>query len=265
MDNDIADGVVDSQLLAGQTALITGASKGIGRGIADAFVDAGASVLLVARGAEALERAAFELGERVADGQFVEAIPGDMSDVAAIEGVFRRVDELAVPLDIAVANSGSGAVTPFIDVDLEHWRQVIDLNLTGAFFTCQLAARRMIGRDDRPNRNILVVSSVRALGALPGRAVYSITKAGVNQMARVLANELAPHRVRVNILSPGITATPLTTEANPEVFAEVAAGVPLGGAATPADMGSAALFLCSPRAAHITGTNLVVDGGEALG
>jgi glucose 1-dehydrogenase len=139
----------------------------------------------------------------------------------------------------------------------------MSLNLTGTFLCCQEAARMMVAHPG-PNKAILVVSSIRALGARPGRLAYAVTKAGLNQMVRVAALELARHNVRINALSPGITATPLALESNPEIFAETAATVPLGRAGTPLDMAAAAVYLCSAEAQFVTGTNLIVDGGESL-
>ena len=108
------------------------------------------------------------------------------------------------------------------------------------------------------------MSSIRAVGVRPGRLAYAVTKAGLNQFVRAAAYELAPLGIRVNALSPGITATPLALEGNPEVFEEMVATVPLGRAGEPEDMAAAALYLCSPAARFVTGANLVVDGGESL-
>ena len=187
----------------------------------------------------------------------------DTSRPDSVVALFERIDALAEHLDVFVANSGAGWVTPFLDIPFEEWQRTLDLNLTGTFLSCQLAARRMLA-SDRPNRALLVVSSIRALGVRPGRLAYSVTKAGLNQLVRVAAQELAPSGIRVNALSPGITATPMALEGNPEVYAEAMASVPLGRAGTPADMGEAALYLCSPAGRFVTGANLIVDGGESL-
>jgi len=145
-----------------------------------------------------------------------------------------------------------------------EWQKILDFNLTGTFLGVQWAARRMAKLDPGANRAILVVSSIRALGARPGRLAYSATKGALNQLVRVAALELAEHGIRVNALSPGITATPMALERNPEVYAQMTASVPLGRSGAPEDMGAAARYLCSPAARFVTGTNLVVDGGESL-
>ena len=247
--------------LAGRFAVVTGASKGIGHGIASAFVDAGASVLLVARGEHDLQVAADELRQRARGGQQVTTALADTSDSDSIDGLFATIDSDLPQLDVFVANTGSGQVTPFLEVTREQWDGTIGLNLTGTFLCCQRAAQRMVGREG--DRSILVISSIRGLGARPGVLPYAVTKAGLNQLVRVAAYELAAEGVRVNALSPGITVTPLS-DANPEVRERMAATVPLGRAGLPMDMGAAAVYLSSPGASFVTGVNLVVDGGESL-
>ena len=247
--------------LAGRFAVVTGASKGIGNGIASAFVDAGASVLLVARGEHDLQIAADELRRRARPDQQVTTARADTSDSSSIDELFATIDRDLPQLDVFVANTGSGQVTPFLEVTREQWDGTIGLNLTGTFLCCQRAAQRMVGREG--DRSILVISSIRGLGARPGVLPYAVTKAGLNQLVRVAAYELAAEGVRVNALSPGITVTPLS-DANPDVRERMAATVPLGRAGLPMDMGAAAVYLSSPGASFVTGVNLVVDGGESL-
>ena len=249
--------------LDGAWAVVTGASKGIGFGIANRFVAAGANVLLVARGADDLARAARELGNGAGSRREVRTAVADASRPEALEELFDQIGDEIPELNIYVANAGSGSVVPFLDVTRDEWDQIIALNLTGTFIGCQRAARLMV-RGNARNKSILVVSSIRAIGARPGRLPYSVTKAGLNQFVRVAAYELAAHDIRVNALSPGITATPMAVEGNPEIFAQMTAEVPLGRAGTPSEMGSAAVYLSSPAARFVTGANLVVDGGESL-
>ena len=166
-----------------------------------------------------------------------------------------------------VANAGSGAVIPFLELSSEAWDSTLALNLTGTFHCLQQAARMMVRMPEGSNRAMVVVSSIRGLGIRPGLAAYAASKAAVNQLAQMVAYEMAPHGIRVNILSPGITVTPLVAEsmkADPDILAERTAGVPMARPGTPADMGRAALFLCQPASEFVTGTNLVVDGGENL-
>ncbi len=248
--------------LAGQWAAVTGASKGIGAGIAEAFVEAGGNVVLVARGREDLDSFAERLQAGATQGQQIKACTADIADPSSIAELFSWMRGEIPQLDIFVANAGTGSMSPFIDLSVAHWNEMVALNLTGTMLCCQAAARLMLANPD-VDRAILVISSVRALQASPGRLAYSVTKAAVNQLIRVAAAELAPHGIRVNGLSPGITKTPLT-DLHPEAFAEAVANVPLRRAGAPRDMASAALFLCSPASRFTTGANLVVDGGEAL-
>lgn len=248
--------------LLGHNILVTGASEGIGHGIATRLVEAGANVALAARRAEVLADAAEILRTKADAGQRILTVASDVSNPDSVHELFTHVAEEFPILNGLVANAGSGSVASFLDLTLDDWRRTIDLNLTGTFLCVQAAAHRMVTTPD-VNRSIVVTSSIRALGARVGVAPYAASKAGVNQLVRAAAYELAATGVRVNALSPGITATPLSQERN-SLFAERAATVPMGRAGTPADMAEAALFLLSPGSAFVTGTNMVVDGGESL-
>jgi glucose 1-dehydrogenase len=248
--------------LLGQNVLVTGASEGIGHGIAARLVEAGANVALAARRAEVLAEATAHLRTKATAGQTILSSIADVSSPSSVDELFERIGEEFPVLNGLVANAGSGSVAPFLDVTRDDWQRTIDLNLTGTFLCVQAAARRMVATPD-VNRSIVVTSSIRALGARTGVAPYAASKAGVNQLVRIAAYELAATGVRVNALSPGITATPLSQERN-SLFDERAATVPMGRAGTPADMAEAALFLVSPGSAFVTGTNMVVDGGESL-
>jgi glucose 1-dehydrogenase len=250
--------------LAGQWAAITGASKGIGLGIASRFVDAGASVVMIARGVEALKDACEELRAGASAAQSVVPLVADTSDRSAIAELFGAIRAEVPALNIFVANAGSGTIVPFLDLTTDEWDRTLALNLTGTVLCCQEAARMMRDTPTGSNKSILAVSSIRAMGVRPGRLAYAVTKAGLNQFVRAAAYELAPYGIRVNAVSPGITATPLALDKNPEVFEEMAATVPLGRAGEPDDMAAAALYLCSQEARFVTGANLVVDGGESL-
>lgn len=253
--------------LEGQWALVTGASKGIGFGIAEKLVADGANVVLVARNVEDLEKAAADLGAIAGPEQRIAVRPADTADPDAIAALFAWVRDELPGLNILVANAGSGAVIPFLEVSREAWDSTMALNLTGTFLCLQEAARIMVGMEHGTNRSMVVVSSIRALGIRPGLAAYASTKAAVNQLVRMVAYELAPSGIRVNALSPGITVTPLVAaslEADPEILAERTAAVPMGRPGQPRDMGNAALFLCQPASAFVTGTNMIVDGGEHL-
>ena len=253
--------------LDGQWALVTGASKGIGYGIAEKLVGDGANIVLVARNLDDLEEAERRLAKIAGPGQQLLVRTADTGDRDAIAELFAWVRAELPGLNLLVANAGSGAVVPFLDLTVEAWDATLALNLTGTFLCMQHAARLMVELPEGSNRAMVVVSSIRALGIRPGLAAYAATKAGVNQLVRMVAYELAPHGIRVNALSPGITVTPLVAasmEADPGILAERTATVPMGRAGQPDDMGDAALFLCQPASRFVTGTNMIVDGGESL-
>ena len=247
--------------LRGQTAVVTGGSKGIGLAIAHALAGDGADVVLVARTRADLDVAVAEVGAAATG-----AISGIAADVSSAEGVGRLFGELresAPGLNIFVANAGTGSYIPFLEISPAQWDEIVGLNLTGTFHCVQQAARMMLDHE-HANRVILVVSSIRSDGARPGVSAYAATKAGVNQLARVAAYELAPHGVRVNVLSPGMTVTPLVLINTPEVHEKAKVQVPMGRPGLPEDMAAAAAYLCAPAAGFVTGANLVVDGGEGL-
>ena len=254
--------MTDTARLDGGWAVVTGASKGIGRAIARELVGAGASVVLIARRNDDLTAAARALEAGLGPQQRVLTRTTDISSPDDVATLFDWVETTLPRLDTFVANAGTGQTRPFLELEIDEWQDMIDVNLTGTMLCCQGAARLMANQDG-PDRSILVVSSIRAVQATPGRLAYATTKAAVNQMVRVAAAELAPLGIRVNGLSPGITDTPLT-RSHPEAFAEAAAKVPLGRPGDVDDMAAAARFLCGPAARFITGSNLVVDGGESL-
>jgi 3-oxoacyl-[acyl-carrier protein] reductase len=243
-------------------AVVTGGSKGIGRAIAERLLESGSNVVVVARNVADIDTAVEELSATASPGQTVIGLTADVADRASVTALFDELHTRIPHLNHFVANAGTGRVTPFFELTAEETDEVVALNFTGTILCMQLAAQ-MMREHPIDNSCIIVVSSIRGLGAVPGRLIYSATKAGVNQAVRVAAAELAPLGIRVNILSPGITETPLTAK-NPEVFAEMTASVPMGRAGQPTDLAEAANFLCSPAARFITGLNMIVDGGESL-
>jgi 3-oxoacyl-[acyl-carrier protein] reductase len=249
--------------LAGQWTLITGASKGIGFGIAEQLVGAGANVVLVARNVDALEEAEAQLRAGAESGQELVVRPCDTSDPAAILALFAWVRSELPGLNVLVANAGSGSVVPFLEITPADWDATMALNLTGTFHCMQEAARIMVAMEPGTNRSITAVSSIRGLGIRPGLAHYASSKAALNQLVRMAAYELGPHGIRVNALSPGVTVTPLA-EQNLAVVEERLRDIPMGRPGSIADMGSAALFLAGSGSEFVTGTNMIVDGGESL-
>jgi glucose 1-dehydrogenase len=249
----MTDHVGSRRPLAGEWAVVTGGSKGIGKAIGQRFLEGGANVVLVARNADDLAVAAAEAESLIGHDQQVLTARADVADRASIAALFDELADRIPRLDHFVANAGTGQVTPFLELTDDEIDRVVGLNLTGTLKCVQLAGRMITERE--------VLNSC-IIGAVPGRLIYAATKAAINQAVRVLAREMAPHGVRVNTL-PGITETPLTA-ANPEAFAQATVNVPLGRAGQPRDLAEGAYFLCSPAAQFVTGLNMIVDGGESL-
>lgn len=246
----------------GSWAVVTGGSRGIGFAIARRHVTRGGNVVIGARNATNLQAACSEL-RRISDrDQVVEAAPADTSTPEGIEEFFAAIRNVAPYLTTFIANAGGGAVKPFLELEPKDWTDVIGLNLLGPALCCQKALQFMVDTP-RPNQSVLLVSSIRAASTIPGRAVYASTKAAANQLILVLAAEMAPHKIRVNGLAPGITETTLATQA-PDVFAQALRNVPLGRAGVPDDMANAAEFITGQTGAFMTGCIVTVDGGESL-
>lgn len=245
-----------------QWCVVSGGSKGIGKSIALKLLEGGANVVLVARNQGNLDLARAEAQSQLRHGQQVLAISADVSRPESNAALFAELRQRIPRLDHFVVNAGTGFVRPLLDIEDDDIDVTVALNLTGAI-RCIRDAARMMTEHPVTNASILVVSSIRGLSSIPGRLIYAATKAGINQAAKTAAVELAPKGIRVNILSPGITDTPLTSQ-YPESFAEALANVPMGRPGSPADMAEAAYFLCTPQAGFITGLNMIVDGGESL-
>ena len=243
--------------LDGQIALITGASKGLGWGIAKALANAGATVALTARTASALEQLAAEIRT---EGGTALPLALDVTDIAQINAVVGEVVARFGRLDIMVNNAGLGAEHAALDVTEADWDALLDVNLKGLFFCCQAAARVMIPRGH--GRIVNMSSQLGAVG-LPGSAVYCASKGGVNQLTRVLALEWSARGVTVNAVAPTFIYTPGTAERldDPTYLAGVLAKLPIGKVGTINDVAAAVIYLASPAAAMVTGHVLHVDGG----
>jgi len=236
--------------LEGRLALVTGASRGIGRAIAAELARAGASVVVGYRsGAEEAEALATEIG-----GRAVQA------DVADPEQAARLVEE-AGELDILVNNAGLTRDGLILRMSDEDWRRVLDTNLGGAFHTCRAAARGMM---KKRAGSIVNLTSVVGLHGNPGQTNYAASKAGIVGFTKSLAKEMASRGVRANAVAPGYIQTALTEVLPDEVQQAILANTPLGRLGTPEDVAGAVRFLCSDEASFVTGEVLLVDGGLGM-
>ena len=244
--------------LAGKTALITGASKGLGKAMALALAGAGAGVALVSRDAKKLEAVAAEIREQ---GGQAEVLPADVTDEAQVERVRAEFEaKFGARLGILINNAGINIRKPVTDFTLAEWNSVLHTNLTGAFLLCRAFVPMMRGQE---YGRILNLTSMMAHVSLPGRTAYSASKTGLLGFTRALALELAPDKITVNGISPGPFATEMNRPLmeNAELNAQFIAKIPLGCWGRVEDIGKLALYLCSEGAGFITGTDIVIDGG----
>lgn len=242
--------------LEDQVALVTGASKGIGYGVAKALAHAGAKVAVAARDLDALKSLAEEIRE---DGGNALAVALDVRDVAQISTAFEQVHNHFGRLDIVVNNAGLGANHAAVDVTEADWDDMMVVNLKGLFFCCQAAGRIMLRQG---KGQIINMSSQASVVGIRDHAVYCASKGGVNQLTRVLALEWSSQGVTVNAVAPTFIYTPGTAERldNPEYLEGVLARLPMGHVGTITDVAGAVIYLASPAAAMVTGTVLLVDG-----
>jgi len=241
--------------LSGKSALVTGASGGIGGAIARALHGLGAQVALAGRNREALDRLAAELGSRAA------AMAAELSDPAAADALVKGAEAAFGALDILVNNAGVTRDNLVLRMKDEDWQYVLDVDLTAAFRLSRAALRGMLKR--RWGRIVQVTSVVGTTGN-PGQANYAAAKAGLAGMTKALAAEVAQRGITVNCVAPGFIVTAMTDALDDEQKARLLPRIPAGRLGGPDDVAACVAFLASPEAGYVTGQTIHVNGGMAM-
>ena len=241
--------------LSGKSALVTGASGGIGGAIAKALHARGATVGLSGTRTEPLEKLKAELGERA------HVVPADLGDPAAIESLLKSADAALGGIDILINNAGLTRDNLALRMKDEDWQKVIDVNLTAGF---RLARGAMRGMMKKRWGRIIGITSVVGVTGNPGQANYAAAKAGMIGMSKSLAQEVASRGITVNCVAPGFIETQMTGALNEEQKARILTAVPAGRLGQSDEIAAAVVYLASPEAAYVTGQTLHVNGGMAM-
>ena len=243
--------------LSGKVAVITGASKGLGKAMALALSQRGAAIALVSRDMGKLESVGAEI--RNSGGQ-AAAFQADVRDEKQVQDVEKQVTGRLGKAQILINNAGINVRKNLIDFTLEEWQSVVDTSLTSAFLMCRAFVPHMRGSG---YGRILNMTSIMSHVSLPGRTAYSAAKAALLGMIRALALELAPEGITVNGISPGPFGTEMNLPImqNPDANAQFMASIPVGRWGKVEEIGSLAAYLCSEEAGFITGTDILIDGG----
>jgi len=255
--------------LSGQKALVTGANSGIGRGVAVGLAQAGADVMVNYVVGD--DTAAAVVDEIRRSGARGAAYKADVSAEDEVAAMFQNMREQFGTIDILVANAGLQRDAPFQDMTLERWNKVLSVNLTGQFLCAREAVREFLRRGVIPEVScaagkIICMSSVHQEIPWGGHANYATSKGGIKLMMESMAQELAPHRIRVNGIAPGAIRTPINTVAwqTPDAYARLMTLVPYGRIGEPEDIARAAVWLASDHSDYVVGTTPFVDGGMTL-
>ncbi|MFN3847999.1 MAG: SDR family NAD(P)-dependent oxidoreductase [Spirosomataceae bacterium] len=246
---------MSNQLFNNQVAIVTGAGIGIGYEIAKQLALQGAMVILNDIDENLAQSASDKISEQ---GGVCKAFGGDISEIKTIEGIVKFVVDTFGKLDILIANAGITTFGDFLEYKPESMEKLLKINLFGTFFLTQAAAKQMVLQGH--GGSVLLTSSVTAHAAHLNLAAYGMTKAAIDQLAKNLIVDLAPHRININTIVPGATLTERTLE-DADYIKTWSRITPSGRPATVEDIANAALFLVSPLSRQIMGQNLVIDGG----
>jgi NAD(P)-dependent dehydrogenase (short-subunit alcohol dehydrogenase family) len=241
-----------------KTALITGASKGLGKAMAVALAEAGASIALVSRDKQKLDEVAAQIGSTGGRAEVFVADVADETQVARVRDEFTAM--FGNKLDILINNAGINIRKSVTDFTLAEWNSVMSTNVTSAFLMCRGFVPLMTGRS---YGRILNMTSIMAHVALAGRTAYAASKTALLGFTRALALELAPESITANGISPGVFGTEMNIPLmqNPELSAQFLSKVPMHRWGRPEEIGKLAVYLCSEDAGFITGTDILIDGG----
>jgi NAD(P)-dependent dehydrogenase (short-subunit alcohol dehydrogenase family) len=245
--------------LENKVALITGGSRGIGRGIAEVFAEEGADVAVnyVGQAAKAEETAAYVRSR----GRRAITVQGDVSRRADVEAMVDRVWKELGPIDILVNNAGIETIVPFLELTDEQWTRLTDINLRGNWLCAQVVCRRLVA--EQRKGSIVNIGSIQAAKVLPGRTHYAPTKLGLEALTRNMSAEMTPLGIRVNCVHPGLIETDMTqwVMKDPEILPQVLAQISMGRAGQPREVGHVVAFVASDEASYLTGQSFHVDGG----
>lgn len=244
--------------LTGKVALVTGANSGIGLAIAKRFSAEGARVFMTGRRQEALDKAVAEVGGDA------RGVQGDVSNLADLDRLYATIREEAGVIDVLVANAGGGEFAALGNISEEHFDKTFAINVKGTLFTVQKALPLL-----KDGASVVLTGSTSSVTGIPAFSVYSASKAAIRNFARSWILDLAPRKIRVNVLVPGSTSTPgwhnlaPSNDVHEGMVSSVEATTPLGRLGNPDETASAALFLASDESSFVNGSELFVDGGSA--
>jgi len=245
--------------LKNKVALITGAGRGIGRGIAEVFAEEGADVAV--NYIEEPQRAEDVAAWVRCKGRRATTVKADVSVREEVEAMFEQVSTELGPVDILVNNAGIETIVPFLDLTDDQWTRLVDVNLRGEWLCSQVFCRRAIA--EKRTGSIVNIGSIQAAKILPGRTHYAPAKLAIEALTRNMSAEVTPHGIRVNCIHPGLIDTDMTAWVmkRADLLPGILAQISLGRAGEPREIGKAAAFFASDEASYLTGQSIHVDGG----